>query len=368
MDFPARERLQRKGSTRFLLALAGVGILAAAASLVPAAKGRGLQGGLGDYSQHNLVSDQPGKAEVTDPDLVNPWGLAFGPSTPAWTANNHADNSTLYAGGGGSPASKLPLTVAIPGGSPTGAVFNGSGDFPVQGNAANFIFSSEAGKITAWSTSTVPVTSAVIVAKVKGAIFKGLAIADAKAGPQIYATDFHNGKVDVWDGNFMPVKAHGAFRDSNLPKGYAPFGIQTIGGKIYVTYAKQDKKAEDDVAGKGFGFVDVYTTSGKLVKRLISRGALNSPWGLVKAPSSFGGFGGDLLVGNFGDGRINGYSAKNGKFGGTLDNASGKKLRIDGLWALQFGNGTISKPDTLLFTAGPNGEDHGLFGELTPAG
>jgi uncharacterized protein (TIGR03118 family) len=367
MDFPVPERLQRKGSTKLVAALAGISALAVAAALVPTAKG-GVAGGLGDYSQHNLVSDQPGKAEVTDSDLVNAWGLAFGPSTPAWVANNHSDNSTLYAGGGGSPATKIPLTVAIPGGSPTGMVFNSTSDFPVQGSAANFIFSSEAGKITAWSTSTMPPTSAVTVAKAKGAIFKGLAIADAKAGPQIYATDFHNGKVDVWDGNFKPVKAKGAFRDPKLPKGYAPFGIQTLGSKIYVTYAKQDKKAEDDTAGKGFGFVDVYTTSGKLVKRLISRGALNAPWGLVIAPSSFGGFGGDLLVGNFGDGRINGYDPKTGKFGGTLDNSSGKKLRIDGLWALAFGNGTISNPDTLLFTAGPNEENHGLFGELTPAG
>jgi uncharacterized protein (TIGR03118 family) len=367
MDFSVLEPLQRRRPTKLVLALAGVGALAVVAALVPTAHG-GVAAGLASYDQHNLVSDQPGKAEVTDSDLVNAWGLAFGPSTPAWVANNHSDNSTLYAGGGGSPATKVPLTVAIPGGSPTGMVFNSSSDFPVQGNAANFIFSSEAGKITAWSGSTTPVTSAVTVAKAKGAIFKGLAIADAKAGPQIYATDFHNGKVDVWDGNFKPVKAKGAFRDPNLPKGYAPFGIQTLGSKIYVSYAKQDKKAEDDSPGKGFGFVDVYTTSGKLVKRLISRGALNSPWGMVIAPSSFGGFGGDLLVGNFGDGRINGYDPKSGKFGGTLENSSGKKLRIDGLWALVFGNGTIGTPDTLLFTAGPNGEDHGLFGELTPAG
>src|SRR4051794_35696234 len=235
MDLSVLEPLQRRRPTKLVLALVGVGALAVVAALVPTAHG-GVAAGLASYDQHNLVSDQPGKAEVTDSDLVNAWGLAFGPSTPAWVANNHSDNSTLYAGGGGSPATKIPLTVAIPGGSPTGMVFNSSSDFPVQGNAANFIFSSEAGKITAWSTSTMPLNSAVTVAKAKGAIFKGLAIADAKGGPQIYATDFHNGKVDVWDGNFTPVKARGAFRDPNLPKRYAPFGIQTLGGKIYVTY------------------------------------------------------------------------------------------------------------------------------------
>jgi uncharacterized protein (TIGR03118 family) len=367
METSVRDWLQRGQSKKIGLALAGVGALAVAAALVPTAKGG--TASLAMYKQTNLVSDQAGKAQVTDKDLVNPWGLAFGPSTPAWTANNHADNSTLYAGGvSGSPVTKIPLTVGIPGGSPTGMVFNDTMDFPVQGNPANFIFDSEAGRITAWSTSTMPGTEAVTVAKVKGAIFKGLAIADTSGGSRLYATDFHNGRVDVWDGSFKQVKSHGAFKDPGIPKGYAPFGIQTVGTKVLVTYAKQDKHAEDDVAGKGFGFVDVYTTSGKLVKRLISRGALNAPWGLVVAPKSFGGFGGDLLVGNFGDGRINGYNLKSGKLGGTLENTNGKKLRIDGLWALAFGNGVIGTPDTLLFTAGPSDENHGLFGELTPAG
>jgi uncharacterized protein (TIGR03118 family) len=341
------------------LALVGLAVGATLAA-VPSALGAGA----GMVTQTNLVSDQAGKAELTDHNLVNAWGLAFGPNTPAWVANNGSDNSTLYQGGAGMPVTKLPLTVAIPGGAPTGAVFNDSSDFGLRsGGPALFIFDSEAGRITAWNQSSG--TKAKTVARVRHAIFKGLAIAKAKGSEQIYATDFHHGKVDVFDGNFKRVKDPSAFKDPNLPKHYAPFGIEALGNRILVTYAKQDKKAEDDVSGKGHGFVDAYSTSGKMLGRLISRGPLNSPWGIAVAPHSFGMLGGDLLVGNFGNGHINAFDAKSGQLLGSVQNASGATLKIDGLWALQFGNSMIGSPNTLLFTAGPNDESHGLFGELT---
>lgn len=347
---------------------AAVGVVAAAAMAL--APGAGAAGA-GKYAQTNLVSDQAGKAQLHDPDLVNAWGLAFGPSTPAWVANNHSNNSTLYAGGAGmTPVSKVPLTVAIPGGSPTGTVFNGSSSFMIGSGMnsapATFIFDSEAGRITAWNLMLPNANKAQTVAKVKGAIFKGLAIAKTKGGPRIYATDFHKGRVDVWDGSFARVHSKGAFTDPKLPNRYAPFGIQTVKGKVFVTYAKQDKNAEDDSSGPHRGFVDVYTTRGKLVRRFASHGPLDSPWGIALAPRGFGPASRDLLVGNFGNGAINAYDAKTGKLVGGLESTSGKKLKIDGLWALRFGNGVIGTRKTLLFTAGPNDEAHGLFGELTP--
>jgi uncharacterized protein (TIGR03118 family) len=170
----------------------------------------------------------------------------------------------------------------------------------------------------------------------------------------------------VWDSTFTPVHNPGAFSDPAIPAGFAPFGIQTVNGEIVVTYAKQDADAEDDVAGHGNGFVDIYDTAGNLLRRFASRGPLNSPWGIAQAPQGFGGASGDLLIGNFGDGRINAYDPVSGKFAGALRGVHGKRLAIDGLWALEFGNGVIGTPQTLLFTAGPDDESHGLFGELTP--
>jgi uncharacterized protein (TIGR03118 family) len=313
---------------------------------------------VGSYAQRNLVSDQSGKAEITDPSLVNAWGLAFGPATPAWVANNGKDNATLYRGATDpmTPPSIVPLVVSVPGGAPTGQVFNATSGFQIGGSPAHFIFSSEAGLITGWNSGT----AAVKAAKVRGAIFKGLAI----AGNRIYATDFHHGKVDVWNSSWTQVKKHGAFRDRALPRRFAPFGIQAVGNRIFVTYAKQDKKAEDEIDKAHLGFVDVYTTGGRLVRRFASRGPLNAPWGIAKAPSGFGAASGDMLVGNFGDGRIVVFKA-NGSPVGLLGDSAGKVLKLDGLWALQFGNGVIGTPQSLLFTSGPDGEQHGLFGALT---
>jgi uncharacterized protein (TIGR03118 family) len=347
-----------------------IGALVAVAAVVMAFTASAFAAGVGHYDKQKLVSDRAG-AELMDPNLVNAWGLAFGPAgphaTPAWVANNGSDNSTLYAGAvNGSPVTAFPpmnpLVVSIPGGEPTGMVFNGSAKkFAVNGGPALFIFDSEAGKITAWNGSLG--TQAKTVANVHKAIFKGLAI----LGNRLYATDFHNNRVDVWNGSFQRVKKPGAFTDPKLPPKYAPFGIDVVKGNIVVTYARQDKNAEDDVAGRGHGFVDVYNPNGKLLRRLVSHGALNSPWGVTLAPSGFGAASGKLLVGNFGNGKINVYKWANGQSVGPLRGPGSNPVQIDGLWALEFGNGVIGTPRTLLFTAGPADESHGLFGALTKA-
>jgi uncharacterized protein (TIGR03118 family) len=370
-------RAQRSGRSRRWCAALSL-VAAVGMSLVPTALAHQDRGGrgVGHYVQRNLVSDVPGAAEFLDGDLVNAWGLAFGPTTPAWVADNGTDVSTLYSGAvAGMPVAKVPLTVSIPGGAPTGAVFNGSSGFVVHSGAssgpARFLFSSEAGIITGWNPGVPPPPpsmQAQTAVTVPGAIFKGLAIADTATGPQIYAADFHNAEVDVWDANFAPVRRAGAFTDPALPAGYAPFGIQTVNGGIVVAYAKQDADAEDEVAGPALGFVDVYSTSGQLLRHLIQHGQLNAPWGLVLAPATgFGRFSGALLVGNFGDGRINAYNQATGEFLGRLRHEDNSPIAIEGLWALRFGNGVTGTPTTLLFTAGIDDEAHGLFGAIEAA-
>jgi len=317
------------------------------------------------YKKRNLVSDIDGVARITDANLVNPWGLAFGPATPAWVADNGTDVSTLYSGGvRKSIPVTLPLVVGIPGGAPTGVVFNATPGFKVNGAAAHFIFDSEAGTITAWNAGTQAVTEATT----PGAIYKGLAIASKGSATMLYAANFHAGTIDVFNDSFAPVTVPGGFADPNLPAGFAPFNIQEIAGRLVVAYAQQDADAEDEVAGAGLGYVDVFDTSGHLLRRLVSQGALNAPWGLAVAPRHFGPFSGDLLVGNFGDGAINAYDPRTGAFRGTLQNKDGNQIRVNGLWALRFGNGVIGTPQTLLFTAGIGDEDHGLFGEIVVRG
>jgi len=322
------------------------------------------------FSVTKLVSDQPGVALNTDPNLVNAWGLTSGPTTPWWVSDNGTDVSTLYRGSDGAPfPTASPLVVGVDS-APTGTVFNSTTGFglPTGGNAL-FLFATENGGILGWNFAQ---GTTAFLAKDRsdlGAVYKGLAIADTAAGPRLYATDFHNARVDVFDGSFDLVPDSG-FVDPSIPSGYGPFGIQTIGDRVFVTYAKQDADAHDDVAGQGLGFVDVYGTSGNLLGRVAQHGQLNSPWGLALAPASFGPFAGDLLVGNFGDGQINVYAELgNGHFEhrAELRNASGKALTIDGLWALQFGKGGNNGPaGTLFFTAGPDGESHGLFGQIVP--
>jgi uncharacterized protein (TIGR03118 family) len=323
------------------------------------------------YTVTALVSDQPGVAAHTDPNLVNAWGLTSGPTTPWWVSDNGTHKSTLYRGSDGLPQALVVSVGQAPDGGPTGAVFNPTAGFVLPtGGKALFIFDSEDGKVRGWNLAQAPLTNSVVVADRSNvdAIYKGLAIADTSAGPRLYAADFHNARVDVFDGNFGLVP--GGFVDASLPSGYAPFGIQTIADRVFVTYAKQDADAEDELAGQSLGFVDVFSTAGDLLGRVAQHGQLNAPWGLALAPSSFGRFAGDLLVGNFGDGQINAYEElPNGHFAhrGELRSADGGSISIDGLWALQFGKAGNNGPaGTLFFTAGPDEETHGLFGSITP--
>jgi uncharacterized protein (TIGR03118 family) len=344
--------------TRFLTAAAALGAAAAVlAAATPAAERN-------SYVLHNLVSDGAMPADHTDAHLVNAWGLTSLPGSPWWVADNGTDVSTLYTADG----TPRPLVVSVPN-APTGAVSNTGSSFVVGSGPALFLFATEEGKILGWNMGLGTTAQVVVDRSGEDAIFKGLAI----AGDRLYATDFHNGKVDVFDGSFGQVTATGAFVDPKIPAGFAPFGIQNIAGRIFVTYAKQDADHEDDVAGQGLGFVDVFDTGGALLGRVATRGQLNAPWGLAMAPSSFGRFGGDLLVGNFGEGEITAFERQpDGRFEprGQLRTGDRAALAIDGLWALQFGKGATNNgpTDTLFFTAGPEDETHGLFGTIRAAG
>ena len=320
------------------------------------------------YAQHNLVSDGAVPADLVDAALVNAWGLVASATSPWWIADNGTGLSTLYNGNTGA---KLGLTVSVAG-APTGIVFNGGSGFVVTSGAASgparFIFATEQGTVLGWNP-TVAATQAVVAVdnSAGGAVYKGLAIASTVAGDRLYAANFHAGTVDVFDAGFHPVSA--GFSDAALPPGYAPFGIRSLGGTIYVSYALQDADRRDDVAGVGHGFVNAFDTDGHLLRRVASRGRLNSPWGLALAPADFGQFSGNLLVGNFGDGHINAFAEQpDGTFAlvGALKGVDGRKLAIDGLWALEFGHGTVNNgpTDTLFFTAGPNDEADGLFGAI----
>ncbi len=329
----------------------------------------------GFYRQTNLVSDLVGEAQFTDPNLVNSWGLVHGPATPWWVADNGTGVSTLYTGQG----VKVPLTVTIPppAGSPagttsapTGVIFNGNGGFNVSENGTSFssvfIFDTEDGTISGWNPNFTDRSHAVLAVDRsnvgKGAVYKGLAIGSNSSGTFIFATNFRFGTVEMFDSSFKLVRS---FTDHLLPQSYAPFGIQNIGGNLYVTFAKQNAAKHDDVAGPGHGFVDVFDTNGNLLRRLIAHGSLNSPWGLALAPANFGQFSNDLLVGNFGDGHINVFDPNTGAALGSLQIGGVIPIQIDGLWSLQFGNDAAAGPSNeLFFTAGIDGEAHGLFGDI----
>jgi uncharacterized protein (TIGR03118 family) len=322
------------------------------------------------YRQHNLVSDQSRKADLRDTHLVNAWGLAFGTTTPAWVVDAEPALSTLYRGANGMErVSKMPLVVTVPGEEPTGAVFNDTKDFFVHDGraqgAARFIFVAHDGKILGWSPDVPPMTQARLATQVPGAEYLGVALAKTDDGNFLYAADFHNARIDVFNHAFKKLDTPNEFVDPDLPAGYAPFNVQNLRGRIYVAYAKQDAAKEDEVAGAGLGFVDVYRTDGHLVRRLASHGTLNAPWGMALAPNDFGAFSGALLVGNFGDGHISAFDRRTGAFMGLLHKSNGHALRIDGLWALKFGNGVIGTKHSLMFTAGPDDESHGLFGMIT---
>jgi uncharacterized protein (TIGR03118 family) len=314
------------------------------------------------------VADTSGKAAVTDPNLVNPWGISYSPNGAFWVSDNGTGLSTLYNGSGAIQG--LVVTIPAAGGGQngpvSGQVYNATSGFTIPGQgAAVFIFDSEDGLVSAWNGNTG--TNAVTVSDQSGtgAVYKGLAMAQNGSANYLYATNFHANSVDVYDTNFNLVNQ---FTDAGVPSGFAPFGIAYISGQLYVTFAKQDAAKHDDVAGAGNGYVDTFNPNGTLTKRLVSQGALNSPWGLVIAPSGFGSFGGDLLVGNFGDGKINVYDPTSGQSVGPVDDSNGNPLSIPGLWALIFGNnGSGGSSGTLYFTSGPSQESHGLFGSLAPA-
>jgi uncharacterized protein (TIGR03118 family) len=300
-----------------------------------------------------------------DPNLVNAWGLAFGPTGLMWVANAETGVGTVYDSSG--QIAPIVGTIPPPAGgtppsAPTGLVFNSTGG--LQGDA--FIFATEGGTIAGWQSGSTAVTR--VDNSPSGAIYKGLAIMSQNDTPRIFATDFHNAKVDVFDTTYTRLGSPG-FVDPSLPAGYAPFGIQAIGTSIYVTYAKQDAAGQDDVKGAGNGYVDVYDFDGVLITRLITQGVLNAPWAVAMAPADFGVFSELLLVGNFGDGRIHAYDPNTGALLGTATDSLGIPLEIDGLWALVFGNDTTGAAhNQLFFTAGPDDELHGALGriDLTP--
>ncbi len=306
------------------------------------------------YAWTNLQSDLPGVALHTDTNLVNPWGIAAASNGNLWVADNGTGLSTIYRPDGTNTGTVINTATS----APTGIVANTTSSFKINGTTAStFIFVSEDGIISGWNSS-VNANSAVVLVDNSGsnAIYKGVTI----SGTTLYATNFHANKVEMYDGNLNRIDTVSTFVDPNLPAGYAPFGIATINGKIYVSYALQDNNAEDDVPGPGNGYVDVYNPNGTFVKRFLSQGNLNAPWALAAGPSPFGHYNGGIYIGNFGDGVINVYNLQTGAFNGTLNQRDGTVLQFDGLWGLFFETGN------LYFAAGIGDEDHGLFGAIFP--
>ena len=326
------------------------------------------------YAVTNLITDDQSAnpAALTDPNLVNGWGITATATSPWWVSSNGMGLSTLYNGAGAIQS----LVVKVDD-TPTGTVANPSTtDFVVTSGmasgAARFLFSTEGGQILGWNPnvpgSPVPSTTAFVGATVPHAIFKGLTVAQSGGANYLYAADFHGGRIDVFDRTFALQHWHHAFVDPRIPWGFAPFNVQALNGWIFVTYAKQDAAKKDEIAGRHLGFVSAFTPDGKFVGRVASRGPLDAPWGLAWAPADFGRFSGDLLVGNFGNGKIHAYAmTKHGfRFDGTLRDDHHRAVSIDGLWGIGFGNGAGSGPtNTLYFAAGPNDEAHGLFGSIT---
>jgi uncharacterized protein (TIGR03118 family) len=366
---------------------AGLALVATAGVVAAAAPAASATAVTNDFTQTNLVANNASfGAKLTDPNLTNAWGLAAGPNEPLWVSDNNSGKATVYGGGVNGSAVSLDLTVPVPGGNPTGQVFNSdSSAFPVggaSGSPADFIVDSDSigskqspGEIAAWNggASFVVEDSPSGGAGGKtpaGAVFKGLALATAKAGPELYATDVANAKVDVFNGNFAPVSTPKEFTDPKIPATYTPFGIQKLGSDIYVAYGKQNAKKTDVVEGAGLGYVDVYNVNGVLLHHLVSAGKnspLNAPWGLAIAPKGFGPFAGDLLVGNLGNGWINAFNKTTGAFLGTLDGAGGYPITINGLWGLQVGSSAFGGASSLVFSAGPDAYKDGLVGILNPA-
>jgi uncharacterized protein (TIGR03118 family) len=375
-------------STPLRLAVAAVAIPAAALLSMQPALAAGTDRG---YVQRNLVSDIPGLARITDPHLVNPWGMSDGPGSPLWVSDNGTGASTLYDGKGNpfpsAPPGPLVVTIAAPPSAgpgavsaPTGQAFNTfdntTPDFMITKNGksgpAFFLFATEDGTISGWNPNVDPThsvlavdrSSAVDTAGDVGAVYKGLTLVTTPAGKFLYASNFRFGTIEVYDTHFNLVDV---LRDPRLPAGFAPFGIQNVAGRLFVTFAKQDAAKHDDVAAQGSGFVDTFAPGASVLHRFAGRGTLDSPWAVTRAPSTFGFFGGDILVGNFGDGHINVFDHSTGRFLGRLISGDGHSIVLPGLWGLRFGNGALGAgTDTLFFTAGLNHEADGLFGQIVP--
>ena len=377
--------VKRVRSAAFVVLLAGSSLgltgLAASASASSSIASRA-------YQQTNLVSDIPGLALHTDPNLRNSWGTSTGPGLPIWVSDNATGVATLYDGQGnpqpGPGNQQLVVSVPAPpsagpgaAGAPDGTVFNPTPDgFAVAGNGvsapARFLFATEDGTIAGWNPAVDPARAVIAVdrsavtgqAGDHGAVYKGLALVSTPAGKFLYATNSRFGTIEVFDSSFHLVNS---FTDPAVPAGFAPFGIHNIGGNLYVTFAKQNAAKFDDDAGPGHGFVDVFAPDGNLLQRLASHGRLDSPWGVTLAPATFGAFGGDILVGNFGDGRINAFNPTTGQFLGQL-RTHGGPVTISGLWGLRFPAGSLNvTPNALYFTAGLNHEADGLLGDIVPA-
>lgn len=327
------------------------------------------------FQQTNLVSDTAGNATHRDPALLNPWGVAFEPGQPFWIADNDRGSAKVFDPSGNP---NMPSTVDIPQASgstapasPTGIVFNPiAEDFLVRGTPAQFLFATEDGTVSTWSTAngTFPTNALLAVDdSTSGAVYKGLAILTPPCCREYLAlADFRAGFIATYDVNFSLLATLGSFKDSNLPLGYAPFNIQQIGTEVFVSYALQDTTGTNPLPAPGNGIVNVFDQEGNFVRRFASNGPLNAPWGIVQAPANFGIFGGDILIGNFGDGAVNAFDPATGTFVGQLKDATGNVITNPGLWALIFRSDGLGSPDTLYFTAGGSGEDHGLFGAISP--
>jgi uncharacterized protein (TIGR03118 family) len=313
--------------------------------------------------QTNLVSNQPGVAKITDPNLVNAWGTSYSPTSPFWVSNNGTGTSTLYSVNASDLPTKLGLTVTIPGdGSVTGQA-NTAGGLLTPFNGNNFLFVSEDGTISGWR-GALGTTAEVLQLSNPTNVYKGSAFENFGGHSYLLSANFHTGNIDILKGDTSAPDLAGKFTDPGIPNMFAPFNIQNLGGTVYVAYAKQGA-GNDEADGAGLGFVSKFDLNGNFIGRVASQGTLNAPWGLAIAPTSFGSFAGDLLVGNFGDGRINAYNLGTNAFVGQLTDPSGNPIAIDGLWALIPGNGSgAGSASEIYFTAGPNGEENGLFGAL----
>ena len=381
--------MKRLRSPRTLAVLAAAGGLALAAPTAAfASSGSPQHGGVGNshhqrgdltLNQVNLASDIPGMAPLLDGDLKNPWGISFSPTSPLWVSNQGTNSSTLYTlPAGSSTVMKVPTVRVTMGSSvagPTGQVANTGTGFVVSNGTksapAAFIFDTLDGHIEAWNpTVDLLIGNTESKATVPGASYTGLAEASTSNGDELFAANFGQGKVDVFDSTFTQVKtAPWQFRDSRLPRGFKPFNTQALNGNIFVTFDKADPSTGREAVGKHLGVVDEFSTDGRLIARIASGGALNAPWGLAIAPASFGSAAGSLLIGNFGDGRINIVSQHRGHFnvtGQVVDKSTGKPFTEPGLWGLLPGTATTGGTDALWFTAGINHEQDGLLGVLRP--